>query len=338
MPVQSVCSIGRHCGIPDNRAVSDAVHLLVPFAAPPAGASAEALRGLVLPQLQRLLRRLGLESADAGDPLSLSPPHERAVARACGLPVADGLVPLAAVQARQDGLGDAGAGWAWIHPAHWRVGADHIAMALPRELQLAGEDSQALLEAMRPWFAEDGITLAYDTPARWLACGEIFRGLPTASIDRVAGREVARWLPAGEAGRTLRRLQQEMQMLLYTLPLNDARQRAGRLPVNSFWVSGTGALPAGAGAPSLPPPQVTTVLRDAALQGDWTAWAAAWQGLDAREITQLADALDRGRGVRLTLCGEAGARTWSSSAPAGGWRRLARLFATPPVASLLEGL
>jgi hypothetical protein len=290
-----------------------------------------------LPNLQRLARRLGVEAVDAGDAASLSLPHERVLARAHGLQPVDGLVPLAALQVRQSGNGDAAAGWAWITPAHWRVGSDHVAMGYPQELQLDAEDSQALLEAMRPWFAEDGIALAYDTPMRWLAQADIFRALPTASLDRVVGRTIERWLPSGAAGRPVRRLQQEMQMLLYTLPLNDARQARGLLPVNSFWVSGTGALPPGAGALSQDV-QVATALHDAAVAADGQAWAAAWQQLDARECAALLADLDRGRAVRLTLCGEAGARTWSSTAAPGGWRRLANLFAAPTAASLLEGL
>jgi hypothetical protein len=210
-------------------------------------------------------------------------------------------------------------------------------MAHPQELQLDAEDSRALLEAMKPYFEEDGITLAYDAPLRWLARGEIFRTLPTASLDRVMGRTIDGWLPAGDAARPVRRLQQEMQMLLYTLPLNDARQRGGLLPVNSFWVSGTGALPDDGLPRSDGGLQVTPYLRDAALQGDWQAWAAAWQRLDAREGARLLAEHERGGAVRLTLCGEAGARTWSSAATSG-WQRVRGLFASASPAELLEGL
>lgn len=335
-PLQWVYSIGRHCGIPDNTAVSDGVHLLVPFASCAAPECGQAFAGLQLPHLQRLLRRLGLESEERGDPHALTPPHERLLARSRGIEAADGLVPFAALQVQQAGQDPGGDGWAWITPAHWRVGRDHIAMAHPHDLQLDAADSRALLEAMRPWFAEDGIALAYDAPLRWLARGELFRTLPTASLDRVMGRTIDPWMPAGEAGRPLRRLQQEMQMLLYTLPLNDERQRGGLLPVNSFWASGSGALPA-APTPGASPLQLTPYLRDAALLGDWRAWAAAWQQLDARDCARLHTELDRGREVRLTLCGEAGARTWSSAA-ASAWKRIAGLFRGPSLSSLVEGL
>jgi hypothetical protein len=311
--------------------------LLIPFASCSAPAAVEAARGLRLPQLQRLLARLAPAATDTGDARSFSPPHERALARAHGLPASDGLVPLAALQVLQSGQSPGDEGWAWITPCHWRVGRDHVDMAHPQELRLDGDDSRVLLAAMQPYFAEDGITLTYDAPLRWLARGDLFRSLPTASLDRVIGRTIDPWMPSGEAARPLRRLQQEMQMLLYTLPLTDERERGGHLPVNTFWASGSGALaapPATANAAGL---QVTPYLRDAALQGDWQAWAGAWEELDARDCARLAADAEHGREVRITLCGEASARTWSS----GGstlWRRLGQRLRPPTVTALLEGL
>jgi hypothetical protein len=337
VPFSVVDIHGRHCGIPDNTEVSDGVHLLVPFASCASAACAQALRELRLPNLQRLARRLAVEHTDAGDPASLSPPHERALARAWGLQSADGLVPLAAWQVQQAGGHAGDAGWAWITPAHLEVGRDHIDMAPPRHLQLEAQDSRTLLAAMEPYFAEDGITLAYDAPLRWLARGDLFRTLPTASLDRVIGRDIEGWMPAGDAGRPLRRLQQEMQMLLYTLPLNDARERAGLPAVNTFWASGSGALPADPPVTAPAGLQMAPDLRDAALAGDAPAWAAAWQQLDAGHCARLLAALDAGEEVRLTLCGEAGSRTWSSRA-AGAWQRLTGWLGSPTPATLLEGL
>jgi len=320
--------------------VSDGVHLLVPFAGSPPGGQTAALQGLRLPNLQRLLARLREDGGDSGAAESLSMPHERALARAWGLEATDGLIPLAAWQARQEGLEgpqDGSAGWAWITPCHWRVGRDHVEMAPAQALQLDGEDSRALLAAMQPYFEEDGITLSWQAPLRWLARGELFRTLPTASLDRVSGRTIDRWMPAGAPGRPLRRLQQEMQMLLYTLPLNDARQRGGLLPVNSFWASGSGALPETAAAKAPAGLRLPQSLREAALQEDPTAWQAAWQQLDARECAQLLKELDAGRAVRLTLCGDANARSWVSGS-AGAWQRITAFFSKPSPAALLEAL
>ncbi|MGV3569629.1 MAG: phosphoglycerate mutase [Ramlibacter sp.] len=305
--------------------------MLVPFAGCASEGCAREVPGLRLPNLQRLLARLGPPEADPGTADSLSPPHERALARSLGLPVTDGLLPFAALESGAA----AGEACAWITPSHWRVGRDQLVMAHPQELQLTDDASRALLAAVQPYFQEDGIRLAYRSPLRWLARGELFAGLPAASLDRVAGRDIERWMPAGDAGRPVRRLQQEMQMLLYTLPLNDERQQQGLLPVNSFWVSGTGALPhdrvPGPGA------QVVASLRDAALVDDGAAWVAAWQRLDANEIAQLLADAQAGRSVRLTLCGESNSRTWRS-ADASLWRRLRSALARPAIGGMLGAL
>src|SRR5690606_19335873 len=197
--------------------------------------------------------------ADPGTADSLSPPHERVLARLHGWPQADGLVPLAAWAATQAGLPGTEGAWALFTPCHWQVGRDHVAMADPDQLQLDPTGSRQALEAMRPFFSEDGLTLHYRSPELWLAQGPLVADLPTASLDRVIGRDVDPWMPRAEAARPLRRLQQEMQMLLYTAPLNDERQARGLLPINSFWVSGTGRLPAA--SPSGATPRIANTLR-----------------------------------------------------------------------------
>lgn len=317
--------------------MSDGVHLLIPFAAAGAQGCQDLLKTLALPQLERLLARMARAETEAGDEHTLSLPHERVLARECGLTAPDGQIPWAAWQVEQAGRDTGSAPWAWITPCHWRVATDHIAMGHPQELQLDPRDSQALLAAMQPYFEQDGILLEYDAPTLWLARGEIFASLAAASLDRVAGRVIDPWIPRSEQAKTLRRLQQEMQMLLYTHPVNDERVRGGQLPVNSFWISGTGALPAG--RKNTPPPglQVSHYLRNAALLQDWPAWAAAWHQLDARECAQLARALEQGKPVALTLCGERSGQTWRN-APSGLRHRIQSLFGRQPSSAHLQQL
>jgi hypothetical protein len=317
--------------------MSDGVHLSIPFAACRLEGCREAAVGLKLPRLQRLLARLEPSDIDIGEAASLSPPHERVLAAASGLSAPDGCIPWAAWQVQQDG-GDADRqAWAWITPCHWNVATDHIVMQPPQELRFDGEESQTLLTAMQPFFAQDGIVLQPHGPSRWLARGELFRDLATASLDRVSGRDIAPWVPRAAAAGPLRRLQQEMQMLLYTHPVNDERTRRGLVPVNSFWASGTGALPA---APA-PAPAVGLLLpqglRDAALLQDWATWAAAWQEIDRQQCNGLLQSLERGQPVTLTLCGDANARSWSGRG-GGLWQRLRGALRPQPIERLLDSL
>ena len=303
-------------------------HLLIPYAASRAPGAQEALKGLALPHLDRLLARLSTADASPGEETSLTPPHERALAQALGLGTQDGLIPWAAwhhlQQGQPTGEAPSNAAWAFITPCQWQVTTDHITLHDPARLGLDEAASRELLAIVAPWFAEDGITLHYDQPTRWLASSPLFATLATASLERVQGRDVRAWMPDARKARTLHRLQSEMQMLLYTHPFNDARAPLGLPAINSFWVHGTGALPLGLTAPAQPP-QVADALRAPALREDWRAWASAWTALDAGPVADLLRQAEQGQPVRLTLSGEHSAQSFHT-APLGLVQRIQRLL------------
>jgi hypothetical protein len=309
------------------------MHLLIPFAACSDPASRQVLRGLRLPHLEQLIHHLTALPLEPGQEDSPSLPHERVLAQALGLPATDP-IPWAAWHAANSGLDAGDATWAFITPCHWQVGQSQVTLFDPQQLALQEDESRALLAAMQPYFAEDGITLMFDSPGRWLARGELFRGLTAVSLERVVGRNVAPWLPASPV---LRRLQNEMQMLLYTHPLHDTRTACRALPVNSFWISGSGALDAAPPAPATQP-TVAQQLVAPALQQDWSTWAQAWQALDAGECAALLAALDQGTStVRLTLCSEQHALPYVH-APRRGWARIKTLFSRPALANVWDQL
>lgn len=307
------------------------MHLLIPFAFCSSEGCAPALQALKLPHLEKLLARLTPQPPDAGDEFSLSPPHERALARALGLEVTDGLIPWAALDQ------SAGDGWGFITPCHWQVATNQITMGQLPLPDFTADESQTLLAAMKPYFEEDGIALHFDNADRWRACGAMLADLPTASLDRVAGRNLENWIPRSPQAVHLRRLQNEMQMLLYNHPVNDARAARGVPVVNSFWLSGTGRRPSPHTAPTATLPTVVNTLRAPALQDNWPAWAQAWQALDATEGASLLAALNRGEPGQLTLCGERHAQTFTEQ-PRTLVTRFMNLFGTQPSSRLLEKL
>ncbi|CAN7527234.1 phosphoglycerate mutase [Acidovorax sp. LjRoot129] len=285
--------------------MSDTHHLLIPHAASTAPGCQQALQGLALPHLDRLLARLSPHAAgsDSGEDTSFSTPHERALARALGLPAQDGRIPWAAWHRHQQGQPADGEAWAFVTPCQWQVSTDHVTLRGPEQLALDEAASRALLAIVSPWFAEDGIALHYDQPTRWLASGPLFAQLATASLERVLQRDVRAWMPDVKEARTLHRLHSEMQMLLYTHAFNDERSERGLPVINSFWVHGTGPLPSPAPS-ATPAPTVPSTLRDAAVNEDWRTWAAAWTALDAGPVADLLRRAEDGAPVQLTLCGE----------------------------------
>ena len=308
--------------------MSDTTHLLVPSAALHSPGGTQALEGLALPHLDRLLARLTPLASDIGDEDDRSAPHERALARALGLPTADGLIPWAAWHVRQLGMAAPpaapDAAWAFVSPCQWQVRTDHVTLEDPRKLALDETASRALMDILSPWFAQDGITLHYDQPTRWLAQGAVFAGLATASLERVLHRDVRAWLPDVDQAAGLRRLHSEMQMLLYTHAFNDAREAQRQAPVNAFWLHGAGAL-SQAPQPTGPVPQVDNTLQATALRQDWSAWQNAWTALDAGPIAQLERHVAGGGAAQLTLCGERSALSWHT-APRSLRQKISRLL------------
>ncbi|MCI1192691.1 hypothetical protein MOJ79_12640 [Calidifontimicrobium sp. SYSU G02091] len=308
------------------------MHLVVPFAAPLSDAGRQALRDVELPHLAELLSARRRERRDDGDAWSLTPPHERALARAWGWAAAEGALPFAAHTAAQAGIEPGDLAWGLLTPVHLHLGTEQVSLLDPQALQLDEATSRTLFDAVAPLFTSEGFVLRWVAPLVWLTAHESLRALPTASLDRVIGRHVDRWLPDAPAARLLRRLQNEVQMLLYTHPVNAERESQGRLSVNSVWLSGCGPYQPARPAPAL---VVDERLRAAALAEDWPAWQAAWRALDAGPLAAALDATRRGEPVTLTLCGERSAVTFDAAAR----RPWARWFVRrADAAALLETL
>ncbi|MFT3954937.1 MAG: hypothetical protein QM722_11280 [Piscinibacter sp.] len=309
------------------------MHLLVPFASAISEAGRHTLNDLQLPRLDHLLARLQPGERLGTDEFSLTPPHEAALAAARGWQGGAGSLPFAAHAAQSDGVEVLDLAWGQLTPVHWHVGRDEVVLSDPGALQLDEAASRALFDAVRDLFESEGFALAWGAPLRWYAAHESLVDLPCASLDRVIGRNVDRWLPPGRDARLLRRLQNEVQMLLYGHPINEAREAAGLLPVNSFWLSGCGRWQASEGEPVV----VDESLRTALLSEDWAGWAEAWRALDAGPLAALLAAAQRGEAVSLTLAGERCAQRFET-ADDPPWSRLARRWRHPSPATVLESL
>ncbi|MBC7955868.1 MAG: hypothetical protein H7Y33_08375 [Cytophagales bacterium] len=310
------------------------MHLLIPFASALSERGTQALRKLNLPHLTQLLARLTPTERFGSDEYSLSPPHEHALAHSLGWTGADGAFPYAAHNAAQDGIDIGTHAWGQLTPVHWHVGAEHVSLPDPHVLHLSAQESHTLFEAVRPLFETEGWLMAWGAPTRWYAAHDSLDGLPCASIDRVIGRNIDLWLPSTPQARLIRRLQNEVQMLLYQQPLNDARVGQGALPVNSFWLSGCGRTQR-----EQAPGDVVQIdtLRTPALNSDWAAWADAWHTLDAGPVQQALKRAQQGEAVVLTLCGERFAQRFEPQAQ-GLWSRLGNRLSPSPAAPLLEAL
>ena len=322
--------------------MSDLQHLLLtgvdrcpPSALPP------------LPDLARALQHWQPQArVRAGDhaPLTLA---EQLLAKQLQLPGAPGHQPFAALDA---GLTDAPC--AWLTPCHVQLGMDRAQLHDPASLQLDEATSRALMDALAPLWADEGVQLSFVSPLRWLAQGDWLRDAHSISLAQAArgllqhGQHTPDVATQSAATRArLLRLRNEVEMLLYTLPATDARA-ARRLPaVNAVWLHGAGVLPAAdAAAVALRAPtvRVDARLAEAADQGGPAAWQAAWQSLQPELVAQLNAMRSRSAGpgkpsASLTLCGDDAALPLAPAAGGLG-QRMARLVKPLRLADLLAPL
>ena len=311
-------------------------HLLIADAAPLAGAGAQADAAALppLPNLDALLARLRPAGSIACDEEDPETPHALAVARANKLPGQPGRHPWAAFES-----GTVGTPCAWLRPAHLQMGMDDVQLIELDHLQLSEDESQQLLNACAPLLAEDGLTLRAAYPGAWLAQGELLRGVYAPAPERAAGRLLTR----GELARAddpaqqrlLARLLSELEMLLATHPISQAREAARRWPVNSVWVHGAGVLDAP--LPPAPGVRVAAQLSQGDARHDPAAHAAAWQAIDQQQVAELLATLRAGQPVQLTLSGPRRAVTLAG--PVGGIvGRISSLFGRPRLQHLREQL
>ncbi len=230
--------------------------LFIPHLLPPS-VQAEALwRTVDAPQLKTLLARAALVSDAATS-------AETWLCGAFGIARQQDL-PLAALLAAHENL-NAGSGY-WLNatPVHLETRRNALMLTDPAALEITADESAAFAATLGHHLHEENVTLHAPQPGRWFLRSDATPVMTTSSLDAVTGRDVRLFLPQGPDSARWHRILTEMQMLLHSHPVNDARETRGRLPVNSVWLWGGGTLPAPVAAP------FTTVW-----SGDWIVRALA---------------------------------------------------------------
>jgi hypothetical protein len=180
------------------------------------------------PAWQTRAALLGHWQCDAQSPATAL---ELALADLTGQAIAAGLFPWAAWAAHKGA--HPGQHWGEFRLCHWHVSNGQVSLFQPQLPAAAQLD--ALWSEIAEFIAVDGLQLVRQTPERALVHGAALKDLPTAAWSKVLGRPVGPFLPPSNL---LKRLQNELQMWLYTHPALQGMAQ----PVNSVWISGTGSL------------------------------------------------------------------------------------------------
>ncbi|MBA3477166.1 MAG: hypothetical protein H0T52_02020 [Lautropia sp.] len=214
-------------------------------------------------------------------------------------------------------------GWL-VEPVHFHLAKDHLVLLAGAAHDLDTADAGQLSASILPLLEEASFKLSILTPRVWLLSPqapspqapspqappeppEPSLQLDCASSDAAAGRNVEGYLPEGSDARRYRKLLNEIQMTWHEHPVNQRREREGRLAINSIWLSGPAEAPALAAwkrAVSEGRYEVDESLLAARLVDDRFAWLDAMQALDARMQAWLAAADP----PAILLCGDTAVR------------------------------
>lgn len=112
-----------------------------------------------------------------------------------------------------------------------------------RELDLSLEEAEAFVSRIQPLLDDFNARLWVQEANNWLLECQQLPPVTFSAKEGLNGRPVAGHLPSGEQAEDWIRLWNEIQMLLFDCPENQAREAAGKVPINSLWFWGKGNMP-----------------------------------------------------------------------------------------------
>lgn len=167
-------------------------------------------------------------------------------------------------------------------PLHAALGLTDLTVVDSAMLSLSEEDSRALCAAADVHLREDGVRLHFVDTHRWLASSERAIDVLTERPDYLIGEALRPNLPRGKDGRLVERWMNELQMLLYTHPVNIAREDRGLPPINVVWLWGFGTSDSPLTSSEKEIYCAEFAFSHSLRNGDLPAWQAAWTTLAPR--------------------------------------------------------
>jgi len=176
--------------------------------------------GLALPALAWLLGRASLTAATCQDKIARAP-----------LLLAD--------LASQSMAGY----WLCADPVSLRLDNNSVTLLDAHHFAINQTESDALIAALNTQFASDGLRFVAASPTLWFVRLPVEPAAQFTPLAQVCGRNIAAHLPQGSEASRWHQILNEMQMLLYTHPVNDARAARSEALVNGVWLSEGGLFP-----------------------------------------------------------------------------------------------
>lgn len=129
--------------------------------------------------------------------------------------------------------------WLFATPVHMLLGRDSFFLSEPAPQPLTNDECEALMASLNQHFSGLGLYF-YAHNAVWFLGLDADPEITTTPVESVVNKDVASYLPTGEGALSWAKLQNEIQMLLFNHPVNEAREARGQTAINSLWCYGLG--------------------------------------------------------------------------------------------------
>ncbi len=140
--------------------------------------------------------------------------------------------------------------WMRADPVHLRIEQNHIMLADSQAFKISKEEAEQIVQDLNHNLGDH-----YDFsflplhPARWYIRVSKAPEIHTYTLGQVTCMNINNFLPTGRESMIWHKIFNEIQMLLYEHPVNQARESRGELTINSIWFWGEGNMPQSIEAP-----------------------------------------------------------------------------------------
>jgi hypothetical protein len=210
--------------------------LIVPDLMLPAEMCAAVLQDLSLPALSTILARTQRLTTTS------TASTEGALCRHFQIPYQQDY-PIAPICLAADGGNPEQHYWLRADPVHLRATRDQLMLVDSGAFSISQIEAELFAQAFNEYFKDDGYLLYPLRPDRWYLRVANTPQLRTTPVNQVTGKHIDSHLPQGADSLAWHRFYNEIQMLFFSLAVNDAREQRGELSINSLWCWGGGVMP-----------------------------------------------------------------------------------------------
>lgn len=123
-----------------------------------------------------------------------------------------------------------------LDPVYVQIDQEEAVLLANEQIELSEHEARHIIDDLNAHFAQDGLIVHYVSPHQWLLQGELV--LTTRTLNESMQHNINAHQPSGPDETRWRKLINEIQMLLHSHSVNQAREQRGEVTANSLWLWG----------------------------------------------------------------------------------------------------